>query len=355
MGSGIAGRCRVVRVVARSREPSTVRLAAGLGFLVGLTAVVLLIAWQGAGAVAQAFAAAGWGLIVVVAYHLVPMSADMMGWRRVIRPADRPSIATMLRARWIGEAVNTLLPVARIGGEVAKARLIAQRGVPAPIAGASVVVDLSLSVLTQVVFTLCGLGLLVLALGANRVAVPGLIGAGLIALALSAFLLVQRRGLFMLLARVFERIAGERRWKIKGVSARSLDEAVLDLYRDRRAILGACAWRLLGWSLGAGEIWIGLRFMGHPVGLLEAVLLESLGEAVRAAAFVIPGALGALEGGYLAMAPVLGISPEAALALALVKRFRELTLGLVALGVWQASEGRSLLRRHKRAAKDASA
>ncbi|MDQ2694335.1 MAG: TIGR00374 family protein, partial [Pseudomonadota bacterium] len=110
-----------------------------------------------------------------------------------------------------------------------------------------------------------------------------------------------------------------------------------------RCALGACALRqLLAWLLGAGEVWLGLYFLGYPVGLLEAVLLESLGQAVRSAAFAVPGALGVQEGGYMLLGGVLGLSPEAGLALSLVRRVRELLLGIPALLAWQAAEGRWL-------------
>jgi uncharacterized membrane protein YbhN (UPF0104 family) len=60
-------------------------------------------------------------------------------------------------------------------------------------------------------------------------------------------------------------------------------------------------------------------------------MLESLGQAIRGAAFAVPGALGVQEGGYLLLAPVVGLSPEAALALSLIKRARELLLGVPGL------------------------
>jgi hypothetical protein len=64
------------------------------------------------------------------------------------------------------------------------------------------------------------------------------------------------------------------------------------------------------------------------VSWLEALLLESVGQAIRGAAFAIPGSLGAQEGGYLLLAPLVGLPPDAALALSLAKRVRELVLGI---------------------------
>ena len=74
-----------------------------------------------------------------------------------------------------------------------------------------------------------------------------------------------------------------------------------------------------------------LQLIHHPVGWIDALLLESLGQAIRGAAFAIPGALGVQEGGYLLLAPVAGLPPDAALALSLAKRARELLLGVPGL------------------------
>ena len=67
---------------------------------------------------------------------------------------------------------------------------------------------------------------------------------------------------------------------------------------------------------------------------LEAALVQ----AIRGAAFAIPGALGVQEGGYLLLAPLAGLTPDAALALSLAKRARELLLGLPGLLYLHLSE-----------------
>jgi hypothetical protein len=70
----------------------------------------------------------------------------------------------------------------------------------------------------------------------------------------------------------------------------------------------------------------------------DALLLESLGQAIRAAAFAIPGSLGVQEGGYLLLAPLAGLRPDVALALSLAKRIRELLLGIPGLVFLHFSE-----------------
>ena len=73
--------------------------------------------------------------------------------------------------------------------------------------------------------------------------------------------------------------------------------------------------------------------------------IESVGQAVRAAGFLIPGALGVQEAGFIAVCAVYGIPAPAALALSLVKRVPDITLGLPFLFVWHAQETRALIRR----------
>jgi hypothetical protein len=77
--------------------------------------------------------------------------------------------------------------------------------------------------------------------------------------------------------------------------------------------------------------------VGHPVGPLEAVILESLAQAVRSAGFALPGGLGAQEGAILGGGVLLGIAPDLALAVALIKRARELAYGLLGLVAWSLS------------------
>ena len=131
--------------------------------------------------------------------------------------------------------------------------------------------------------------------------------------------------------------------------AAAVDEALWGIYRNHGVILKAGFLRLSGWIVGTGEVWLALYFLGEPVSIKYALLLESLGQAIRAAAFLLPCALGVQEGGYLLLGGVLGLSPEVSLALSLTKRVREILLGTPGLILWQISEGRHLWRRRRKA------
>jgi uncharacterized membrane protein YbhN (UPF0104 family) len=88
-----------------------------------------------------------------------------------------------------------------------------------------------------------------------------------------------------------------------------------------------------------------MQALGQPVDMIDALILESLSSGVRAAAFMFPAGLGALEGGLVMFGALLGLPAETALAISLTKRVRELALGLPGLCVWHWIEGHHLLRR----------
>jgi putative membrane protein len=308
---------------------------AGLVAGVGLFAAV--IAWQGIGDVASALAQAGWGVVAIVLLHLPPLWADSMGWRSLFPAGQRPRWRMMIKARWIGESINDLLPVLQMGGNVVKAWLLVNCGIPVDRAGASVVVDVTLVVLTQILFTVLGIGISASLLGGRGSLVAVFTGTGIMAILLAAFYVAQRKGFFSIIVRVTRRILGGTESTTFSEGAATIDGEVLRLYRNRRALVAAGFWHILSWFLGIGEVWLALRLLGHPVDFGTALLFESLGQAIRTGAFAVPGALGIQEGGYILIGGALGIQPHIALALSLARRVRELLLGLPGLAVWQAS------------------
>jgi putative membrane protein len=314
-------------------------------WLAGFALLLALIARQGFSEVSSALAVAGFGMVWVTVYHLVPMFADTLAWRCLLPRRHHVPFSALLRMRWLAESVNTLLPVAQVGGEFLKTRLLMLRGIPGSLAGASAVGDLTTTVIAQVVF--CTMGVLLLGqLSNSGVAVwEFLMGLGALALLILGFYFAQRAGLFFYLARLLERIGGQREWLSLSGSAAALDQAVNTLYRRQKAFWAACFLHLMGWIAGAGEVWLALYFLGYPVTVVQAFVLESLITAVRSAAFAIPGALGVQEGGLMVIAPLVGLSPETGLSLSLAKRVRELILGLPGLIAWHVSEARHFVGR----------
>ena len=93
------------------------------------------------------------------------------------------------------------------------------------------------------------------------------------------------------------------------------------------------------------EVLLTLHFMGGPVTLEKAVILESLGTTISVAAFFVPGSWRAQEGGYILIGQMLGLPAHLSLSLSFVKRIPDFLLGLPGLLVWQVLEARHVSSR----------
>jgi putative membrane protein len=239
--------------------------------------------------------------------------------------------------RFVREAVNVLLPVAQVGGDLIGARLLTLRGVAGALAAASVIVDVLLQAATQFLFA--GLGLTVLiALDANETVAHAAAAAIAIAmLLLTGFYLAQRRAGQRILRWGITRLSGDQKWRVLG-TIDAVYQNLTAIYSSRARLLASTIVHLAGWLFGVAEIVVVFAFMGHPIGLAEALVIESLLHAVRGAAFAIPSALGAQEGALVLLCAIFGVPPEEAIALSLVKRAADLVLGVPGLLGWQMLE-----------------
>lgn len=323
-----------------------IRIALSIAGILGLAFAAYLVADIGAAQILEAMRKIGWGLAAIAVFHVVPMHLANLSWRELLPRASRPGAGKLLWIRWIRESINSLLPVMQVGGDLVCARLVHRAGVPAVSALASMVVDLTVSVLTQLAFVALGLSLLLMRSSDPAVlAVAGAVAAGMgILLGLMAtFLLAQRAGMFAVAMRIGGALLrGETALRL-GARAAEIDRAIRGLYRDRRAFWASMSWRFADWIVGAGEVWLVMYFLGKPVGVAEALILEALGTGVRSAAFLVPGAVGILEGSYVVFGTLFGISAADSLALALAKRVRELLIGVPGLVAWQIAESRRLI------------
>jgi len=320
-----------------------VKLLGYIALIMGISVIIVLVVYQGAGDVANALATVGWGLVLIVIVRILPIIIDGAAWRLLFATDYRPRMLDIQWARWIGEAVNTLLPALQIGSALVRTRLMMLRGVPGRVAGATVVVDLTISTLTQLLFTLVGIGFLLSHYGESNIAKGAGAGVAFGLLLVLLFFAFQQKGMFAWLVGIIGRISKGRDW-VKAVGgAEALDKAIRDIYRRKSILILNASGQMLAWVIGAFEIWLALYFMGYEISVGDAMLLESLILAVRASAFFVPGALGVQEGAFVLLGAVIGLSPEVALALSLIKRFRELVIGVPALLVWQFAEGRQML------------
>jgi putative membrane protein len=305
----------------------------------GLALLAMLIHAEGGSGIAATVERAGWALLLIVPARIATQALDMRAWRVLLEPFDRARAAGPLFLLWVAfvrEAVNRLLPVANIGGEVVGVRLACRRIPDKAGVAASVVVEVLLTIV--VLYLFCGLGaVLMLRLAAG----PGPVGVVVAALLLSlplpllAWWWLARGAPFARLARWARRLPALHELGGARLDGLDIDAGVKRLFGQRTRLARAALWSLLAYALGTFETWYALMLLGHPVGVQAALAIEALTQAVRHAGFMVPAGLGVQEAAVLLFGQLAGVGGEVALSLALVKRMRELATGVPALVSWQ--------------------
>ncbi|RAI37162.1 lysylphosphatidylglycerol synthase domain-containing protein [Rhodoplanes roseus] len=316
-----------------------VRTTGLLSLLIGIAVLIGLTVWSGAGMVRQAITGIGFGIVLVVLVRAGTASVAAVGWWVLFPPKERPRLSTCLSLRFVREGANALLPLGQVGGDLIGARLLTFKGVPGPLATASVIVDVLVLAVTQALFALTGLAVLVWLGADSSLAWIAAAGLALAVPALVGFWIVQRRGGRKAFGWILGRFRGD--WaRVVGEKVERLFVDLSALHASRSRMGASLVLHYLDWLTGIGEVLVAFWFMGHPVSLAEALVIESLMHAIRGVAFAIPGALGAQEGGLIVLCAVFGIPPDQAMALSLVKRVADLATGVPGLAIWQWMEGR---------------
>lgn len=322
-----------------------------LGFLIGLGLVILLVGWQGVSTIADRLAGAGWGLLLVAVFIPPDLALRTASLQRLFLPGRRPRFADSLLAMWVGSSVNFLLPVATLGGEFVKARMLTLHSVAGVDAAASAVLDKTVQAISVLLWALVGIAVLAAAGPADDAMITtAIVGAGLLALGIAGFVLVQYAGAFDRISRPVARMSRNGKWQSLTAGAADLDATIRALYRRPGAITTSTGLRLAKRAVMAGEVWFVAWLIGYPIGLEEAVLLNSLAVALRSAAFVVPAGLGVQEGGYIVVGALVGLPPDVMLAVSLATRIGELIEGLPGLLAWQHAEGGVYWHRRRKAA-----
>jgi putative membrane protein len=309
--------------------------------LAGVAVIGALVGYFGAGNVMQSLRAIGWGgFAAICIIHVAVMSIEGVAWRLLV--PGKPFWVFMW-GRLIRDAGSEVLPLSQMGGCVLGARVVALAGVPVTVAAASTMVDLTLEFLAKIGYMAMGLALLVHLRPAAPVALPVGIGVTATGLFAVAFVVLQRHG-FEVFDR-FARLLGRGWAERTAAGAAALHAALARIYQRQTGLWGGFVLHLACWILSGVEVWAALRFANAPLGFGNVLVIESLLYAIRTVAFAIPNAVGVQEGAYILIGAALGLTPEMALAISLLKRARDLVIGLPALGVWQLIEGKRLWRR----------
>ena len=300
------------------------RFLTQVGLVSGLFLLIGLLAWQGFHDVFQLLLASGWYLLLLPLAWFPVLLPATQGWLQLFKPGSRPSFVHGLLATWIGRAVNNLLPVASIGGEVVKARLVLIWGAGGVDAAASVMVDKAVQAMALAWWAFTG-ALLLAFLPGDSAIVPYAVG-GIVFLVFSAvgLVILQRFGMLGALAKLAGKLVKHDSWENVTFSATEVDRLVRELYSDKLNILLATLYRLASLALHTIELWLACYLLGQPIGIVEALMLRSLTATLSDLAFIIPNAYGVQEGAFIIIGALVGFDPEFSLALSLALRVRDL-------------------------------
>lgn len=313
-----------------------------LALLAGLVAAVWIVWAVGFGAVWGAVAQAGLdGLAALSLYAALVLVTAAMAWTYLLAPECRPRLRHLYIARLVRDSIADLSPFSPVGGMVAATRLMILKGMNGAYASASVAADATTEAMAQMVFLGFGVFIAVTHLG-------GITGSGpllqllvvtlLLAIpGIAGLIMVQKRG-----ADFAERLA--LRFFPQAKEGVSFRHAIHELYDSPGRLAASAFWHLVAWiGTGAGT-WMAFQLVDADISFLDALALEALLCTLRSLVAFVPAAVGVQEGGYAALAQLFGLPAETGVAVSLLKRAREIVLGVPALLYWQAIEGRTALR-----------
>ncbi len=284
-------------------------------------------------------------LLVVSLARAVTLAFHALGWRALLPGGADLRFGPLLRFRWIGEAINALLPAMQVGGDLARARLaVIGLGVSPGAAGAALVLDIAAGATSQVLLVLLGVAVVVAESGAGSVPLGPAFSGVLVILAAAVGLLAAVRFGHRPLRALVNRLAARAQTTGAPATGPELDAALRSQVARRAALAGCFGWHFLGWLSQVAETWLILQLLGVSVGAGAALVIESLAGAARAAAFFLPGGLGVQEMALGHLAVAHGVPPGAAVSLVVVKRLREVVVGVPALVLWAFHE-RALFER----------
>src|SRR4051812_29670216 len=308
----------------------------GAGIALGLGTVVVGVKWTGIDAIHKALSQVGPNIAWMFVAYTAGTAVGAVPWRQLLPDWARPSWGATLTSRFAASGINALLPFFGLGE--ASRLLWLPRGERSP--------GLAALVVDRLLFLAAGVAILVIAaVAATRV--PAVPHSYLLAVSISAvviFLAVTA----VAVGAAQGRLVGKLRWALimfgvpptTGNGARSaasdgartdgdavdpVDRGLHNLLTGARAPLaGGFALHICARLLLAAEIYVGLRILGAPVGILGTLIFIAIPVGLSVIGTFVPGQIGLQEGASALVASALGIGPATGIALVFLQRLRQL-------------------------------
>lgn len=287
----------------------------------------------------ESFGRVGWtGFGLVLAAGLVLTACLASGLYPLL--SGEASFKLTFAARQVRDSAGDILSFTQVGGMALGMRVLVLGGIAPSRAIAAGVVDVTTEMIAQGLFIFIGIALAAPAIAADPRLGPYLgrleAFALLFAVALIGFALLQLGG-----SHLAEKYLRPRSI---GASAAAFRDALHHLYRQRMRVAFSVTLHLLGWFASGLWLWVVFRALGVELSLISAVAIQSLLEGLRSAMVFIPAAIGIQEAGYAALVPLFGLAPETGLAVSILRRARDIAIGVPVLLIWHLVEVRRARR-----------
>ncbi|EHD13591.1 hypothetical protein CIN_17830 [Commensalibacter intestini A911] len=341
-------------------------------FFLGLSLIIGGAAWIGADSIFKSVFSIGFGnLLILCAWQLLIIVVLSWAWHTIC-PAL--GVIRLFWARNLREAGATCLPFSQIGGIVLGVRAVCFKDYryiknPADLSTAqgisSNIVDITTETLGQVVFIIIGITTLLVGgyhtqlqdihMFGTQINLKWFIIFGVLLLicGLVPFIWTQRQG-NLFFRKIVNSLSSNiaQQWSGKIVSsADALQEALDQIWAHPKRVAISCLVHLAGW-IGSGiGTWMCYHFLGADISLLEAITIEALVCVVLSIGFLVPANMGIQEGAYVIIGAIFGIDPSLSFGLSILRRARDLIIGIPVLLLWQLGEIRYLRKNPEKEAK----
>jgi putative membrane protein len=312
----------------------------------GLALAFYIVTSVGLDAVLSAAGNVGWRGFAILCLYALALFVPLGGaWYALMPETPLRKAKLFVWARMVRDAAAEVLPFSQIGGIALGARAAMLHGIPGSTVVGSMIVDVTTELIAQIAYIVLGVLILSARLSATSYAharsLTGVMVVGVILISIGGalFVALQRYGHHWVARKLAPRVFPDGAVAATAAVVSALDE----IYRSRVRIGVSLALHFFSWVSSAVGTWIAFRLMGADVDLAPVIAIESLVYATRSAAFVIPNALGVQEAAYSVLAPLFGIKVEVGLALSVLKRARDIAIGVPILVIWQLLEGQRAL------------
>ncbi len=314
------------------------KLGVIIATIIGLAIAGYLILRVGVGPVVNAVLSVGFGGFAIMCMSSLTLPAILgAAWFSLVSNLSIPRMGMFAVARQVRDSASDILPFSQLGGIVIGVRAIILRGMATPIAFASSIADITTELMAQLAFIAMGAAFFVAQLQLSPSQAHMIEGiAAFLALMIPgifAFVFLQTRGAGFAMT-----LAG--RWIPSAVQhATAFEDAVKSIYRSPRRLAVSATFHLAGWIVNGLVTYIAIRLTGAKIGVVSAIAIESLLSGLKSATAFVPASIGVQEAGYAGLMPFFGLGPEIGLAVSLLRRARDIVVGVPVLLAWQAMEG----------------